>query len=82
MPAQTNYLSPVLTEMSLEELKKMEPLPTCAMCQCSLWFKTSAALTCFCRIMHVTTWESGKAGNKIIQCDGKELAVLEAEQNR
>jgi hypothetical protein len=36
----------------------------------SLWFASADHLRCFCRLMHVVTWNSEEPSSPIAACDG------------
>jgi len=57
-------LSPTLA--SLESA----PETVCARCPNSLWFLAGNNPRCFCRVMHVTTWNDEEQ-LKITACDGE-----------
>ena len=59
--------SPTLLALSKEE--RPDPLPLCGVCPKSMWLSGSHGLKCFCRVMHVVTWDSDDP-QPILQCDG------------
>ena len=59
-----------------EQLRPDESV-RCATCPASLWFLEPDELKCFCRMMNVVAWETGKA-NQIVECDGPMLAMQDA----
>src|SRR5262245_9267412 len=63
-----DYESPTIA--GLEPQRRPNPLPICATCPHSLWFASAAHLRCFCRLMHVVTWEQDDPSSSIVACDG------------
>ena len=54
----------------------------CATCPNSMWFLTSRALQCYCRMMYLISWQSGTkdAGSEaktlpVLACDGESMAI-------
>jgi hypothetical protein len=68
LPGQTEYESP--TVAGLEPGRRPRHLPICAACPHSLWFASADHLRCFCRLMHVMTWNSEEPSSPIAACDG------------
>lgn len=68
----TEYESPTLA--MLDAKRRPNPLPVCAACPQSLWFASADHLQCYCRLMHVRTWDS-QDPQPILQCDGPILST-------
>jgi hypothetical protein len=68
LPHRAEYESP--TVASLEPGRRPKLLPICASCPHSLWFASAEHLRCFCRLMHVVTWNSEEPSSPIAACDG------------
>ena len=68
LPGTTEYESP--TVAGLEPERRPKPSPICASCPHSLWFASANDLRCFCRLMHVVTWNSEGPSRPIATCDG------------
>jgi hypothetical protein len=70
------YISPTLQRLAVP---LPEPSPACASCPASMWYiaphQDGQQLKCFCKSMHVITWDYGL--EPILHCDGKELGLLE-----
>ena len=68
-PAEpAEYASP--TVVRLEPGRRPKPSPICATCPHSLWFASTDHLRCFCRLMHIVTWNSEEPSSAISACDG------------
>jgi hypothetical protein len=65
---RAEYESP--TVAGLELGRRPKPSPICASCPHSLWFASAEDLRCFCRLMHVVTWNSEESSRPIATCDG------------
>ncbi len=72
----SSITSPVLLALRAE--MRPNPLPACASCPGAVWFVSEPALACFCRVMHLQTWDS-LAPQPLLACDGQ---VIAAEQER
>ena len=68
LPDRAEYESP--TVAGLEPGRRPKPSPICASCPHSLWFASAQHLRCFCRLMHVVTWNSEEPSSPISTCDG------------
>ena len=68
------YISPVIQD--LPDTDRPQVSPACETCPASLWFKTPDQLKCFCTRMHATTWYTDMKEPPVMQCDGRELALL------
>lgn len=68
LPERGEYESP--TVASLEPGRRPKPSPICTACPHSLWFASPEHLRCFCRLMHVMTWNSEEPNSPIAACDG------------
>ena len=68
LPEPAEYKSP--TVAGLAPRRRPEPSPICATCPHSLWFASTEHLRCFCRLMHVVTWNSEEPSSPIAACDG------------
>ncbi len=66
-PAALPCSSP--TVAALEPKRRPEPKPVCEACPHSMWFASAAHLKCYCRVMHVVTWNSEEPA-PILSCDG------------
>lgn len=66
--ADTGFQSP--TVAGLDPARRPNPLPICAACPHSMWFASAEHLKCFCRLMHVLTWNSEEPSSPIRVCDG------------
>ncbi len=75
------YISPVFQRLVSP---RPDPLPACATCPASMWYVSShpdgQQLRCFCSRLHVTTWDPSL--EPILQCDGREVAMMAIEQER
>jgi hypothetical protein len=67
-PDRAEYESP--TVAGLAPGRRPKPSPICATCPHSLWFASAEHLRCFCRLMHVVTWNSEEPNSPIAECDG------------
>ena len=68
------YCSPVLA--SLDDEHRPDPSPACETCPVSMWFTTARELKCFCARMSLIVWDRKSAATPILQCDGREMALL------
>lgn len=68
LPHRAEYESP--TVAGLEAGRRPNPSPICTACPHSLWFASADHLRCFCRVMHVVTWNSEEPNSPIAACDG------------
>ena len=68
LPGRVEYESP--TVAGLDPARRPKPSPICAACPHSLWFGSAEHLRCFCRLMHVVTWNSEEPNSPIAACDG------------
>ncbi len=68
------YCSPVLA--SLDDERRPDPSPACETCPVSMWFTTARELKCFCARMSLIVWDRKSAATPILQCDGREMALL------
>ena len=57
-------LRPVVRALSAE----LQPSTVCSGCPQSLWFRSPAALQCYCKPMHLIVW-STQEPNQLIDCD-------------
>ena len=69
------YLSPLIE--SLPQGERPAISPSCETCPASIWYTTKKKLQCYCRVMHLITWD--KDNHPILNCDGKLQALLEME---
>jgi hypothetical protein len=67
-PGRAECESPTVSGLELG--RRPKPLPICAACPHSLWFASAKHLRCFCRLMHVVTWNSEQPSSPIAACDG------------
>lgn len=68
LAAGADYVSP--TVAGLDPGRRPKPSPICAVCPHSMWFASADHLRCFCRVMHVVTWNSEEPSSPIAACDG------------
>jgi hypothetical protein len=59
--------SPTLS--ALGEKRRPDPMPVCGACPHSMWFASAQELKCYCRKMHVVTWNNDEP-IAITACDG------------
>ena len=59
--------SPTLS--ALDEKRRPDPMPVCGACPHSTWFASAQELKCYCRMMHVVTWNNEEP-IAITACDG------------
>jgi hypothetical protein len=65
------YESPTLRK--LPENQRPNPSTVCERCPASVWFSSTVAVKCFCRVMHLITW-SPQEPNAMTECDGEVMA--------
>lgn len=66
-PAGLECQSPTVAALDLK--RRPNPTPVCETCPHSMWFASAAHLKCYCRVMHVVTWNSDDPV-PILSCDG------------
>lgn len=66
-------LSPALN--GLPQSRRPEEPTVCERCPSAVWFASDVSLSCFCRVMQITTW-STKDPNSLLVCDG----IIQAAQ--
>ncbi len=59
--------------------QRPQPLPACATCPKAMWYRTPQRLQAFCRELRHVTWQDGEQ-EPIIQCDGREAALMTANE--
>ncbi len=64
---QGSELRPTL--LMIHEDRRPKPSTVCEACPASLWFASVPDLKCYCRIMHVVTYDSGNP-TALTHCDG------------
>lgn len=77
-PLDEPEASPVLQigSTTLSRLdKSSRPIAStvCETCPAAVWYARGKKLQCYCRIMHLISWETGEA-NPITLCDGPAIA--------
>ena len=65
------YDSPTLKQ--LPQNRRPSPSTVCERCPASVWFISTVAVKCYCRVMHLMTW-SPQEPNAMTQCDGEVMA--------
>nr|AAP82039.1 putative transfer protein [Stenotrophomonas maltophilia] len=69
-----DYVSPTL--LLIPEGMRPVNYTACQTCPASVWFASPGAVTCYCRIMHVTTYTLENP-QELKYCDGREMALAE-----
>jgi hypothetical protein len=72
-------ITPVTLLNSLASVYRPSPSPACETCPASMWFNANDQLKCFCTPMHLIVWDETVA--PIMTCDGRELALLQLQQD-
>ena len=58
----------------LPESKRPDPSTVCETCPAALWYSRGVKVLCYCRIMHLVSWETGEK-DPIKVCDGPAIAA-------
>ena len=74
--ARPLYISPILK--GLASVHRPLPSPACETCPAAMWFNTNDQLKCFCTRMHLMVRD--ETVPPIMTCDGRELALLQLQQ--
>lgn len=57
----------------LSASKRPNPSTVCETCPAALWYSRGEKVMCYCRIMHLVSWETGEK-QPITVCDGPAIA--------
>ena len=71
-----DYVSPTL--LSIPAKIRPATYTACETCPASVWFASPGAVSCYCRIMHLTTYTSENP-QTFQFCDGREMALAERQ---
>jgi len=63
----------------LSPSKKPIPSTVCEECPAAVWYARAAKVQCYCRIMHLISWETGQV-DPILVCDGPAIAAESAKK--